>query len=73
MRRASSAARSGFSRAYLHHLVRSGEMLGAMLMTEHNIAFYEALMADLRSAIAAGELKGFADAFRARYRGNKGE
>ncbi|WP_151953769.1 tRNA guanosine(34) transglycosylase Tgt [Sphingomonas sp. EC-HK361] len=64
---------AGWSRAYLHHLVRAGEILGAMLMTEHNIAFYEALMADLRSAIAAGELKGFADAFRARYRGNKGE
>ena len=38
----------GWSRAYLHHLVKSGEILGAMLMTEHNIRFYEALMADLR-------------------------
>lgn len=62
-----------WTRAYLHHLVRSGEILGAMLMTEHNIAFYQALMADLRQAIADGRLKDFADAFRARYRKAKGE
>ena len=57
-----------WSRAYLHHLIRSGEILGAMLMTEHNIAFYQALMADLRAAIGEGRLTAFADAFRARYR-----
>jgi queuine tRNA-ribosyltransferase len=62
-----------WSRAYIHHLVRAGEILGAMLMTEHNIGFYEALMADLRSAIAAGELTPFANAFRARYQRVKGE
>ncbi len=62
-----------WSRAYLHHLVRAGEILGAMLMTEHNIFFYEALMADLRTAIAEGRLKAFADAFRARYQRGKGE
>ena len=56
-----------WSRGYLHHLVRAGEILGAMLMTEHNIHFYEALMADLRASIAAGRLTDFADAFRARY------
>ncbi|WP_242147824.1 tRNA guanosine(34) transglycosylase Tgt [Sphingomonas sp. BAUL-RG-20F-R05-02] len=56
-----------WSRAYIHHLVRAGEILGAMLMTEHNICFYQALMADLRSAIADGRLKTFADAFRAAY------
>ena len=44
-----------------------------MLMTEHNIFFYEALMADLRTAIAEGRLKAFADAFRARYQRGKGE
>jgi len=60
-----------WSRAYLHHLVRSGEMLGAMLMTEHNIRFYEQLMADLRAAIAEGRLSAFADAFRGRY-GSRG-
>ena len=57
----------GGSRAYLHHLVRSGEILGAMLMTEHNLWFYQAMMADLRAAIAAGRLKAFADAFRQAY------
>ena len=58
-----------WSRAYLHHLVRSGEMLGAMLMTEHNIWFYETLMADLRTAIAAQTLTLFANQFRALYAG----
>ena len=62
-----------WSRAYLHHLVRAGEILGAMLMTEHNIWFYQVMMADLRVAIAAGELKPFAERFRSRYRGGGGE
>ena len=62
-----------WSRAYLHHLVRAGEILGAMLMTEHNIRFYETLMADLRAAIAAGRLTGFANDFRLRYDAAKGE
>ncbi len=56
------------SRAYLSHLVRSDEILGAMLMTEHNIWFYQTLMADLRAAIAAGRVQDFAAAFLARYR-----
>ncbi|WP_375396955.1 tRNA guanosine(34) transglycosylase Tgt [uncultured Sphingomonas sp.] len=60
-------------RAYIHHLVRAGEMLGAMLMTEHNLYFYQALMADLRAAITAGRLAAFADGFRARYVGRQGE
>jgi len=60
---------AAWSRAYLHHLVRSGEILGAMLMTEHNLWFYQALMADLRQAIAEGRLNAFAANFRARYRG----
>jgi len=55
------------SRAYISHLVRSDEILGAMLMTEHNIWFYQTLMADLRAAIGAGALAAFADAFVARY------
>jgi queuine tRNA-ribosyltransferase len=58
-----------WSRAYLHHLVRSGEILGAMLMTEHNLWFYQALMADLRAAIGEGRLAAFAAGFRAAYRG----
>jgi queuine tRNA-ribosyltransferase len=58
---------AGWSRAYLHHLVRSGEMLGAMLMTEHNLWFYQELMRSLRTAIAEGRLTAFATAFRERY------
>ncbi len=61
-----------WSRAYLHHLVRAGEILGAMLMTEHNIRFYQALMADLRAAIGEGRLAAFASDFRSRYHGPKG-
>lgn len=61
-----------WSRAYVHHLVRSGEMLGAMLMTEHNLHFYQQLMADLRAAIGEGRLQAFAEEFRARYRGSGG-
>ncbi|WP_174291844.1 tRNA guanosine(34) transglycosylase Tgt [Sphingomonas bacterium] len=64
---------AGWSRAYLHHLVRSGEILGAMLMTEHNIWFYQALMADLRAAIAEERLTAFANDFRTRYNAEKGE
>ncbi|CUS45166.1 MAG: tRNA guanosine(34) transglycosylase Tgt [Pseudomonadota bacterium] len=63
-----------WSRAYLHHLVRAGEILGAMLMTEHNLWFYQVLMADLRGAIAGGRIAAFADAFRRDYAGPpKGE
>ncbi len=58
---------AGWSRAYIHHLVRSGEMLGAMLMTQHNLHFYQELMAGMRDAIAGGSFAGFASAFRARY------
>ena len=56
-----------WSRAYLHHLVRAGEMLGAMLMTQHNLHFYQALMQAMRTAIAAGHFDGFRKDFSARY------
>jgi queuine tRNA-ribosyltransferase len=59
---------TGWSRAYLHHLVRAGEMLGAMLMTEHNLFFYQDLMAGLRAAIGEGRLEAHAAAFVERYR-----
>jgi len=59
---------AGWSRAYLHHLVRAGEMLGAMLMTEHNLFFYQDMMAGLRAAIAERRLAAYADGFVARYR-----
>ncbi|OHD04816.1 tRNA guanosine(34) transglycosylase Tgt [Sphingopyxis sp. RIFCSPHIGHO2_12_FULL_65_19] len=57
-----------WSRAYLHHLVRSGEMLGAMLMTQHNLHFYQDLMQGMRGAIGAGMFATFQRDFDARYR-----
>lgn len=48
-----------YSRAYLHHLVRSSETLGAMLLSEINIAYYQRLMRDIRAAIAAGQFEEF--------------
>jgi queuine tRNA-ribosyltransferase len=59
------AARN-YVRAYLHHLVRSGETLGAMLLSEINVAYYQQLMAGIREAIANGT---FAD-FRTQTRAN---
>ena len=56
-----------YSRAYVHHLIRSGEILGAMLLTWHNLQFYQDLMADLRAAISESKLSEFANGFRARY------
>ena len=59
----------GWSRAYLHHLIKAKEILGAMLMTQHNIHFYQNVMQSMRDAIAAGRFAQFAADFRARYRG----
>ena len=56
-----------YTRAYLHHLVKSGEILGAMLMTEHNIAFYQQLMQAMRDAIGEGRFASFAATFRNDY------
>jgi queuine tRNA-ribosyltransferase len=50
---------TGFSRAYLHHLVKSGEILAAMLLTAHNLTYYAELMAAMREAIMAGKLAEF--------------
>jgi queuine tRNA-ribosyltransferase len=58
-----------WSRAYLHHLIKSQEILGAMLMTEHNIWFYQQLMAGLRAAISEQRLTSHAAAFLGRYKG----
>jgi queuine tRNA-ribosyltransferase len=58
---------STFERAYVHHLVKSGEILGAMLMTQHNLWFYQRLMQGLRDAIAESRLNAFANEFRTRY------
>ena len=58
------AARS-YSRAYLHHLVRVNEMLGAMLLSEINLAYYQALMAGMRAAIVESRFAAFRAATRA--------
>lgn len=52
-----------FSRAYLNHLFKADEMLGAMLLTWHNLTFYQRLMQALRNAITTGTLAAFADSF----------
>jgi queuine tRNA-ribosyltransferase len=49
-----------FSRAYLHHVVKSGEIIAAMLLTWHNLAFYQDLMAELRDMIHEGRGGGWA-------------
>jgi queuine tRNA-ribosyltransferase len=54
-----------YSRAYLHHVVRADEIIGAMLLTWHNLHYYQELMEGLRAAIAAGQLQAFIDAFHA--------
>ncbi|MFM9828013.1 MAG: tRNA guanosine(34) transglycosylase Tgt [Sphingomonas sp.] len=58
-----------WTRAYLHHLVRSAEILGAMLMTEHNLWFYQTLMSDVRTAIEEQRMASFAQQFRKTYAG----
>ena len=55
-----------YSRAYLHHLIRAGEYLGSMLLSWHNIAYFENLTARMRAAIAAGEFEAFRNQFHAR-------
>jgi queuine tRNA-ribosyltransferase len=56
------------SRAYLHHLFRTNEILGPMLLTWHNLAYYQNLMAGLRHAISVGDLTGFMHKVRADWR-----
>ena len=59
-----------FTRGYLHHLFRCGEILGGMLNTIHNLHFYQTIMAEMRTAIEAGTLNDWAAAFgRARSSG----
>ncbi|QXI64563.1 Queuine tRNA-ribosyltransferase [Paracoccus marcusii] len=56
----------GYSRAYLHHVFRAKEMISGMLLTWHNLHYYQQLMAGLRDAIAAGRLDAFVADFHAR-------
>ncbi len=58
---------ASYSRAYLHHLVKAGEILGAMLVTEHNLTFYQQLMQAMREAIREGRFAAFASDFRRDY------
>jgi queuine tRNA-ribosyltransferase len=61
----SCPASRDYSRAYLHHLVRSGEILGMMLLTWNNLAYYQELMAGLRAAIAEGRFSDFREQVKA--------
>jgi queuine tRNA-ribosyltransferase len=61
-----------YSRAYLHHLIKAGEILAAMLLTEHNLSFYQQLMQGMRDAIAAGGFTAFAAQFRRDYLAKEG-
>jgi queuine tRNA-ribosyltransferase len=58
---------SGYARAYLHHLVKSGETLGAMLLSEINVAYYQRLMHDIRDAISQGTFESFRERTRAEW------
>ena len=53
-----------YSRAYLHHVFKAGEIISSMLMTWHNLHYFQELMQNLREAIAAGRLQAFAGVFR---------
>ena len=61
----------GYCRAYLHHVVKAGEIIAAMLLTWHNLHYYQELMAGLRAAIAAGPLAGVRRGLRAARAGRR--
>ena len=61
-----------YSRAYLHHLQKAGEILGAMLVTEHNLSFYQQLMQAMREAIGEGRFAAFVADFHRDYLGGTG-
>jgi queuine tRNA-ribosyltransferase len=56
-----------YSRAYLHHLVKAGEMLGAILLTMVNLSYYQELMAGMRAAVMAGRFEDFRSQTRAMW------
>jgi queuine tRNA-ribosyltransferase len=62
----SSPPSTDYSRAYLHHLIKSGEILGQVLLSWHNIAFFQALMASARAAVADGRYEAFLRDFKTR-------
>jgi len=61
------AASRDYSKAYLHHLIRAGETLGAMLLSWHNTVFFQAFMARMRAEIAAGTFQAFRAEHAARW------
>jgi queuine tRNA-ribosyltransferase len=67
-----AACAGGFSRAYLHHLFAANEILSAILASIHNLRFYQRLMADARSAIAAGDFEAFRRDFMETYGAPRG-
>ncbi len=64
------AAARDYSRAYIHHLVKSGEYLGAMILSWVNTCFYQDLMAQMRAAIAGGRFEAWAEQTKTRIAGN---
>jgi queuine tRNA-ribosyltransferase len=60
-------ASNDYSKAYLHHLIRADEILGKILLSWHNIAFFQALTAAMREAISEGRFEQFRRDFRARH------
>jgi queuine tRNA-ribosyltransferase len=62
-----------FSRAYLHHTIKAGEIIACMLLTWHNLSFYADLMTFLRSGIVAGDIVFRAESFRERYNARGGK
>jgi queuine tRNA-ribosyltransferase len=65
-------ASTDYSKAYLHHLIRADEILGKVLLSWHNIAFFQALTAAMRAAIAEGRFEAFRRDFHARQAPNGG-
>ena len=63
----SCLASRDYSKAYLNHLFKAGEYLGPMLLSWHNIAFFQAMMSAMRSAIAEGRFEAFRSEMRSRW------
>ena len=61
----------GLSRAYIHHLIKCNEILGATLLTQHNLWFYQDLMRDIRTAIEQGRFAAFKSEFIEKYTADK--
>lgn len=64
-------ASQNYSRAYIHHLIRSGELLGSMILSWHNTAFFQALMEELRNSISDGSFPQLRETLSARWAATK--